>query len=81
MPLRLVPLDAGHKNTVALLHGPVTLFAIEPGSKTMTQKQMLQAQKVAATSSDWQVQTDQGVVVMKSYPQITHEEYRLYQET
>jgi DUF1680 family protein len=81
MPLRLVPLDAGHKNTVALLHGPVALFAIEPGSKTMTQKQMLQAQKVAATSSDWQVQTDQGVVVMKSYPQITHEEYRLYQET
>jgi DUF1680 family protein len=81
MPLRLIPIDAEHKNTVALLRGPVALFAIEPGTKVMTQKQMLQAQKVAATSSDWQVQTDQGVVVMKSYPQITNEQYRLYQET
>jgi uncharacterized protein len=81
MPLRLVPLDAGHKNTVALLHGPVALFAIEQGSKTITQKQLLQAQKVTAGSSDWQVQTDQGVVVMKSYPKITNEQYRLYQET
>ena len=32
MPLRLVPLDAQHSNLVALVRGPVTLFAIEPGS-------------------------------------------------
>ena len=27
MPLRLVPLDAQHANLVALVRGPVTLFA------------------------------------------------------
>ena len=81
MPLRLIPLDAGHKSIVALLHGPVALFAIEPGSKTITQKQLLQAEKVSSGSSDWQVQSSQGPVVMKSFPKITNEQYRLYQET
>jgi DUF1680 family protein len=81
MPLRLVPLDAQHANVVALLHGPVALFAIEPGSKTVTQKQLLQAQRVGASSADWQIATDQGQVVLKPYPAITTEHYRLYQET
>jgi DUF1680 family protein len=81
MPLRLVPIDAGHQNTVALLSGPVALFAIEPGSKAITQQQLLQAQKVADGSSEWQVQSDHGLVVMKSFPTITTEQYRLYQQT
>jgi hypothetical protein len=81
MPLRLFPLDAQHADLVALLHGPVALFAIEPGSRKMTQKQMLEASKVSASSGDWEVATDQGKVLMKSYPAITNEHYRLYQET
>ncbi|HEY1904025.1 MAG TPA: beta-L-arabinofuranosidase domain-containing protein [Terracidiphilus sp.] len=79
MPLRLKPLDTEHANLVALLRGPVALFAIEPGAKTMTQRQMLQAQQVG--SADWEVTTDQGKVRMKSFPAITSESYRLYQDT
>jgi hypothetical protein len=30
MPLRLVPLDGQHPDLVALMRGPVTLFAIHP---------------------------------------------------
>jgi len=81
MPLRLVPLDSQHGNLVALLNGPVALFAIEPGSKSITQKQLLQAQRAASTASEWEVTTDQGKVRMKSFPEITTEHYRLYQET
>ncbi len=81
MPLRLVPLDAQHGNLVALLNGPVALFAIEPGSKSMTQKQMLQAQRISSSSGTWEVITDQGKVQMKPFPAITTEHYRLYQET
>lgn len=81
MPLRLFPVDAQHPNLVALLHGPVALFAVEPGSRLMTQKQMLQAQKVASSSGDWEVATEQGKVLMKPFPAITTEHYRLYQET
>ncbi len=80
MPLRLVPLDPQHPNTVALVHGPVALFAIDPGAKTMTQKQMLAAQRISSTSGDWEVTTDSGKVLMRPYPAITNEHYRLYQQ-
>ncbi|MCU1321681.1 MAG: putative glycosyl hydrolase [Acidobacteriaceae bacterium] len=79
MPLRLVPLDGGHPNLIALVRGPVALFAIEPGERKMTRENLLAAERVG-TSADWQVKTDQGMVSMKSYPAITTETYRLYQE-
>ncbi len=81
MPLRLVALDAGHPNLVALLHGPTALFAIEPNSARVTQSQLLAAQPLGPTSSDWVVDTDQGKLRMKPYPAITTEHYRLYQAT
>ena len=80
MPLRLVPLDPQHTNLVSLLRGPVALFAIEQGSKSMTQKQMLEAQRVGS-SGDWEVETNQGKILMKAYPAIKNERYRLYQQT
>jgi hypothetical protein len=79
MPLRLAPLDAQHTNLVALLHGPVALFAIEPGSKTMSKQQLLQA--TPASPTGWEVTADHGKVLMKPYAAIDTEHYRLYQET
>ncbi len=81
MPLRLVPIDAGHPDIVALVRGPVALFAIEPGAAKMTKAQMLAAMRVSAESSDWEVATDAGKVVMRGYPAIKDERYRLYQQT
>jgi DUF1680 family protein len=81
MPLRVVPLDAQHANLVALVRGPVTLFAIEPGAAKMTQKQMLAAQQANSESADWVVVTDRGKVTMRPFSEITTERYRLYQET
>jgi len=81
MPLRLVPIDPQHPDVVALLHGPMALFAIEPGSRTITKPQLLAAQKVSSASPDWEVVTAQGKLTMKSFPQITSEIYRLYQNT
>jgi DUF1680 family protein len=81
MPLRLVPIDPQHPDVVALLHGPVALFAINPGSTTVTKQQLLAARKVSSTSPDWEVATAQGRLKMKSFPEITSETYRLYQNT
>ena len=81
MPLRLFPLDPQHTNQVALLHGPIALFAIDPGNRRMTQKQLLEAQRVSAASADWEVATQGGKVLMKPYTAIADEHYRLYQET
>jgi DUF1680 family protein len=80
LPLRLVPLDAQHADLVALVRGPVALFAIEPGTMKPTQKQLLAAQQLASGSTDWSVQTDSGKLVMRPFPRITTERYRLYQQ-
>ncbi|WP_263384853.1 glycoside hydrolase family 127 protein [Granulicella arctica] len=80
MPLRLSPLDARHPQLVALLYGPVALFAIEPGSRAMTQKQLLAAQRVGSSPA-WEVATDGEKVRMLPYPEIKDESYRLYQQT
>jgi DUF1680 family protein len=79
MPLRLVTLDPQHTNLVALLHGPVALFAIEPVPATLTQGQLMAAQRISS-SGDWEVQTSTGKVLMRPYPAITTEHYRLYQQ-
>lgn len=80
MPLRLVPIDERHPEVVALLHGPVALFAIEPVAETITQKQLLAAQRIG-NSTTWQVATGSGNVRMVPFPEIKDETYRLYQQT
>jgi hypothetical protein len=80
MPLRLAPIDPGHPNLVALLYGPVALFAIEPVPQNITQKQLLAAQQIG-NSSSWEVATGEGKVRMVPYSAITNETYRLYHET
>jgi uncharacterized protein len=80
MPLRLAPIDESHPDLVALLYGPVALFAIEPVPQTMTQQQLLAAQRIG-NSSAWEVATDAGKVRMLPYSAITYETYRLYHQT
>ncbi len=80
MPLRLVPLDEQHTSLVALVHGPVALFAIDPGDRRFTRQQLMSAQKVSSSSSDWTVATEKGKVNLRSYPAIKDERYRLYHQ-
>lgn len=80
MPLRLAPIDERQPQVVALLYGPVALFAIEPAAEIITQKQLLTAQRIG-NSSAWQVATDSGNVRMLPFPEIKDETYRLYQQT
>jgi hypothetical protein len=79
MPLRLAPIDDRHPEVVALLYGPVALFAIEPGAK-ITQKQLLAAQRIG-NSSAWEIATEAGKVRMLPYADIKDQTYRLYHQT
>lgn len=79
MPLRLVPLDPGHTQLVALVRGPVALFAIEQGSRSLTAKQMLSARQ-RGSSAAWEVQTGDGAVTMLPFASIQDQKYRLYQQ-
>ena len=80
MPLRLETIDDRHPATVALLYGPVALFAIQPGAQTITQKQLLAAQRMG-NSSAWEIATDSGKIRMLTYSEIKEQTYRLYHQT
>ena len=80
MSLRLAPLDDRHPDLVALLYGPVALFAIEPIPSKISKAQLLTAQRIG-DSSAWEVATDDGKLSMLPYPDIKDETYRLYQQT
>lgn len=82
LPLQLVPVDPQHPQTLALVHGPVALFAIDQDTGIkMTRAQMLAARQRSATSAEWEITTDQGKVLMLPYPAIDKQKYRLYQQT
>ncbi len=66
MPLRLAPIDEQHPHIVALLAGPVALFAIEQGAENITQKQLLAAQR-AGSSGAWEVTTATKKIRMLPY--------------
>jgi uncharacterized protein len=78
MPLRLDPVDPENRNNVALVRGPVALFAVAPTPSKITSKQLLAATKVAQSSHDWKTQTDAGVLTLRPFADIMSEDYRLY---
>ena len=81
MPLRLVPLDDRDPDLVALKHGPVALFAIQPVPQHINKQALLSARRASTSSTDWLVSTDDKPLVMGQFPSITTERYRLYQKT
>jgi DUF1680 family protein len=80
MPLRLVPLDAGHPDIVALARGPVAFFALLPATSHLTRQQLLHANRTAPTTNHHLVTTESGDIHFLPYTSITNERYRLYQQ-
>lgn len=78
MPLtmRLEPIDPRHPKTVALLCGPLVLFAITEGQPAVTGKQLLAAKRVAAQK--WQVETAAAPIAMLPFTAIADELYSTY---
>ena len=78
MPLRLEAIDDQNPNNVALMRGPLALFAVSPIPARITHKQLLAASAVAPSSSDWCTQTDSGKLTLRPFAAIMSESYRLY---
>ena len=78
MPMSLEPIDTKDPGTVALLNGPVALFAVNDPPDSITRKQLLAAAPLSQTSSDWIAKTDKGSLTMRPFSSIMNEEYRLY---
>lgn len=78
MPLRLEAVDAQHPNTVALLSGPITLFALDAVNSRFHRAQLLAAAKQGAV---WKVASQSGPVTFVAFPAIENQKYRLYHDT
>ena len=78
LPLRLEAIDPQHPETVALLCGPLVLFAITDAPPVVTARQLLAAKKNGPQS--WQVETGQGPMVMLPFTAIEDQQYSTYVE-
>jgi uncharacterized protein len=76
MKLRLEAIDAQHPQTVALLCGPLVLFAITDAAPVVTARQLLAARKDGQQS--WQVETAGGPMKMLPFTAIGDELYSTY---
>jgi DUF1680 family protein len=76
MKARLEAIDPQHPNVVALLVGPLVLFAITDSQPAVTREQLLAVKKTAAQS--WEVATQAGVMKMLPFTAIGDQTYTTY---
>ncbi|MGA7632974.1 MAG: hypothetical protein WCB11_19600, partial [Terriglobales bacterium] len=80
MPLRLEAVDDQNLSTVALLRGPVALFAVDDIPPKITRSQLLAATAASQSSSHFMVQSDAHSLTLRPFATIGDETYRLYHQ-
>ncbi len=73
---RLEAIDPAHADTVALLMGPLVLFAVTDSEPKVTRAQLLAAKRTGG--QNWQMQTASGPVKMLPFTAIADEQYTTY---
>jgi DUF1680 family protein len=76
MTLRLEPVDHHHPQTVALVFGPLVLFAITNAQSKLTRADLLAAKRLDRRT--WQVNTPGASLKMLPFTDITDEQYSTY---
>ena len=79
MPLRLEAVDEQNPNTVALVRGPIALFAVGDIPAKTTRAQLLASVAASQTSEDWVAAGASGKLLLRPFAAIADEPYRLYQ--
>jgi hypothetical protein len=79
MPLRLEAVDTNHPNFVALLRGPLVLFAIADSQPSFDRNALLQATAANASTGDWIAKSaGGGEITMRPFMNIDKETYSTY---
>jgi DUF1680 family protein len=79
MPLRLEPVDAEHPNLVALVRGPLVLFAIADAQPSFDRNALLLAKAAGSDAEDWIASSADGSSVrMRPFMKIQNEKYSTY---
>ena len=77
LPLRLEAIDAQHPGTVALIRGPLVLFAMTAGAPRATRRQLLSAAPLPRERG-WQANTASGPLLLRPFSDILDERYATY---
>jgi DUF1680 family protein len=77
MPARLEAIDSVHRDCVALVRGPLVLFAETENAPSVTRKQLLAAQRIAGQTA-WQVEAGSGSLRMVPFTELGESPYRTY---
>ena len=79
MRLRLEAVDANHPKLVALLHGPLVLFAVADAQPTFDTNGLLLAKATNNTKGDWMARSvDGSEITMRPFMNIDKENYSTY---
>ncbi len=78
-PLRAEPVDGLHGDQVAMVQGPLALFATGDRFAPLTRAQLASLHQVAAGSDSWTLQGGTGRQTFKPYFAVGSEPTRLYQ--
>jgi hypothetical protein len=78
MPLRLEAVDPQNADIVALVRGPVSLFAVGDMPARLTRQQLLAATAATQVLEDWVVRSDGRSLTLRPFSAVRGETYRLY---
>jgi len=79
MPLRLEAVDQQHEQLVALVRGPVVLFALADSQPTFLRTELLRARSANNPDGDWLAKATNGTtVIMRPFMNIQDENYSTY---
>ena len=73
LPLRLEAIDANHPDTVALVRGPLVLFALTEAPPNLTKQQLLSAVRIPQQPT-WRA----GPLLFRPFYSISDEPYSTY---
>ncbi|PYX78900.1 MAG: hypothetical protein DMG70_29890 [Acidobacteria bacterium] len=79
MGLRVESIDVQHPNLVALMRGPLVLFAIADSQPSFEPAELLRAKPANNEQGDWLATTVEGqAIAMRPFMNIDHEKYSTY---
>jgi DUF1680 family protein len=76
--LELKAVDMEHPNEVAVVYGPLVLFAVCKQTPRVTRRQLLAASRANQEASEWCVATDSGPLRLTPFWLIQYERYTTY---
>ncbi len=77
LPMRLEAVDNQHPETVALVRGPLVLFALTEGAPKVSREQLLAAKPMKGQAV-WMAPADSGPLLLTPFTEIHEERYRTY---